>query len=238
MLFLPIVQALHREAKLPGAPPATVVGQIGRAADLVAWAAESYNDIQRENDGKWRWLLSQFTFAASGGGNSYPTIVISDTIHGGFISVRFRAFEIDERNKPFIYQASEGIATERELPHCEYALFRSRYLRAAHTYAPPSCYTVDPLNNFLLGPTPDTDYALRGPYWRSNQTLAADDDEPEMPADYHMLIVWNALINYGYNEVANEVLSKAIARGAPIHDALMLNQAYSRFSWGMPNALA
>ena len=107
-----------------------------------------------------------------------------------------------------------------------------------HTYAPPSCYTVDPLNNFLLGPTPDTDYALRGPYWRSNQTLAADDDEPEMPADYHMLIVWNALINYGYNEVANEVLSKAIARGAPIHDALMLNQAYSRFSWGMPNALA
>jgi hypothetical protein len=43
----------------------------------------------------------------------------------------------------------------------------------------------------------------------SGQVLALATDTPEMPSDYHMLIVYRAMIDYGYLEVAPEVLNRA-----------------------------
>lgn len=52
-------------------------------------------------------------------------------------------------------------------------------------------------------------HQIEGEYWLSPQILAADSDVPEMPVQYHNLIRWYAIENYGYKEAAPEVLARA-----------------------------
>lgn len=237
MELLEIVQSLHYEAKLPGAPPTTVVGQTGRAGDLVRWTIESYNDIQREKDGKWRWLRRPFTLNTVAGTQSYAYGSATD-VDAATAIARFRAWDLDDRERPLIYLVSDGQATERELMIADWQDYRFRYLRGTHTSAPPMVLAAGVDNKLWLGPKPDGIYRVSGNFWRSNQVLAEDDDEPEMPADYHMLIVYHGLTKYAYNAVAHETLARAQWEGSRMWDALSLNQGYSRFIMSMAGALA
>jgi hypothetical protein len=235
--FIEGVQSLHYEAKLPGTPPAAVTGQTGRAADLVRWYAEAYNDIQRERDGKWKWLLGDFTLDTVASTPSYAYTACTD-VDTALAIARFRAWELDCRAAPFIYLVSEGEATETEIVIAEWSKFRRTYVRATHTPARPNSLSADPGNSLFLGPTPDGIYRVTGNFWKSNQVLAADGDTPEMPADYHMLVVYQALTKYAYATVGHEILTRANAEGLRLYDALALNQGYSRFSLSMADALA
>ena len=245
MNFLEGVQELHREAKLPGAPPSTVVGQTGRAADLVAWYREAYNDIQREKDGKWRWLLKPAGFSTTAGDASYlPSNLVSP-------ATRWRSWYLDPNDPPLIRLGSEPTTSNKRLTVISYGQYRSMFISghevpSTPTYICEAGYVTSggfkagvggsPL---LLGPPPNDIYAIGGLfYWQGNQILAADADTPEMPSDYHMTIVYRAIIKYGYNAVAREVLSRAGVELPPIYDALVLNQAWSRFSMSLGGPLA
>jgi len=236
--FLDLVQLLHYEAKLPGAPPDAVTGQSGRAADLVRWTAEAWNDLQREKDGRWKWRLSDWTFDSAADDADYTYGEITD-VDAAAVITRFHAWEFDEEAPPLIYLVSDGKATENELPVLDWFDFRRLYIKGTHTSAPPTCISVKPNNNTLyLGPTPDDIYRITGNYWKSIQTLVADADTPEMPSDYHVLIVYRALQKYAYNIVGQEVLARANAEGMPLYDALINNQWYGRFRMRLPPAIA
>jgi len=71
-----------------------------------------------------------------------------------------------------------------------------------------------------FGSRPDDDYTVRGEYWKLPQTLAANGDIPECPAQYHDIIVWRALqimaehdeapsaiatANYNYKELLGDL---------------------------------
>lgn len=246
MNFLQGVQALHREAKLSGAAPDAVTGQTGRAADLVAWYAQAWNDIQLDRDGKWRWLRTAFvlTTVADLGAYLHSHANMIDGAAGGAIT-RFRAWDIDSREPPTIYLQSGGTTTIRNLQIEPWTSYRETYFNPNTAAAPPSVVSVDnggiagattPL--LWLGPKPDDVYVVGGSYWRSNQTLVDDDDEPEMPSDYHMAIVYRALVKYGFNAVGREVLSRVNAELPPIYNSLVENQAYSRLSMVAAGPLA
>lgn len=237
MNLLSIVQTLHREARFPGNSPAGVTGQTGRAADLVRWSIEAYNDIQRQKDGRWKWLRADWQVDTTADDPSYATGGVTDVASAAPIK-RFRAWEMDQGDPPFIYLVSEGVSAERELLIQEWPLFRRQYVRATHTSAPPVCIAVDPADNLHLGPTPDGVYRVRGSYWKSSQALATDTDTPEMPADYHMLVVYRALVKYGYNSVAQDVLARARTEGTAIYESLVNNQWYGRFRLQIAGALA
>lgn len=222
---------------MAGPPPSSVTGQVGRAADLVAWYAEAYNDIQRDRDGKWKWLRRDFTLNTVVDDPWYLYSDCTDVLAAAAIS-RFRAWDLDERQLPFIYLVSDGESTETELQIAEWSEFRRRYIRGTHTSAYPCYVSVDPANDLYLGPTPNDIYRVSGTYWRGNQSLEVDADTPEMPADYHMLIVYRALLKYAYNVAAPEVLTRATVEGSMLEDALAMNQAYSRFSLSTAGALA
>jgi hypothetical protein len=49
--------------------------------------------------------------------------------------------------------------------------------------------------------------------FRRPQTLVANSDEPEMPAEFHMLIVYEALKRFGKAESADEVINLGEAAG-------------------------
>ena len=237
MDLLALVKSLHYEAKQPGSPPATVAGQSGRAADLVRWAIEAYNDIQREKDSRWKWLRSDWSLNTAAADADYASGECTDVADVAAIT-RFLAWELDDEEPPFIYLVSDGVATERELPIAHWQEFRRLYVRATHTAASPAQISVDPADTLFFGPTPDDIYRVTGSYWKSIQELAVDADEPEMPANYHMLIVYRALLKYAYNVVGQEILARARTEGTPLYDALILNQWYGRFRIRLPAALA
>ncbi|KKL39751.1 hypothetical protein LCGC14_2368090 [marine sediment metagenome] len=237
MELLELVQSLHYEAKLPGSPPSAVTGQSGRAADLVRWTIEAYNDIQREKDSRWKWLRSSWFVNTTSGDQSYEPGDCTDVATDSAIT-RFLAWNLDDEEEPFIYLVSDGVATERELPLFPWPEFRSLYVKGSHTASFPAQMSVDYADSIFLGPKPDDIYRVSGYYWKSIQELAADDDEPEMPANYHMLIVYRALVKYGYAIVGQEILARARTDGQPLYDALVLNQWYGRNRLRLPGPLA
>ncbi len=60
-----------------------------------------------------------------------------------------------------------------------------------------------------LNAAPDKDGALNFEYWRTPQMLAENTDSPRMPARFHMLIVYRAMIQYGLYENAQEATQQA-----------------------------
>lgn len=237
MDYLDLVQSLHYEAQLPGSAPAAVTGQSGRAADLVRWVAEAWNDIQRDNNGRWKWLRGDFTLQTVADTADYAYTDATDVDTAAAIT-RFRRWDLDRRDPPHIYLVSDGEEFERRIDILDWRDFRRLYVLATHDSQYPSCVAADVGDNLWFGPTPDDIYLLSGSYWLSNQTLSADDDVPEMPVDYHMLIVYRALTKYGYSLVAQDKLQRAAAEGLAVYENLYADQAYSQFSFSTGAALA
>jgi hypothetical protein len=234
---LEIVEALHREAKLPGSAPSTIIDQSGRAADLAAWTIEAWNDIQRERAGQWNWLRRTFTLPLVANTASYAYGAATDVEAAAVIS-RFRGWDLNPREPVLIYLTADGQVSERELFPLPWPDFRYRYVRSTHTADYPNTVAVDTNRKLYFGPTPNDAYTVRGNYWRSNQTLALDADEPEMPEDYHMLIVYRAMLKYGYNAIAPDVLARVSKEGTDLYEALVNDQAYSRHSLSVAGPLA
>lgn len=228
---------MHREGGFPGTAPATVVGQSGRAADLVAWAAEAYNDIQRERNGGWRWLRRPFTVNVIANTASYAYGACTD-VKTGLAITRFREWDLDDREPPLIYLVADGKATEKELCVSTWPDFRYQFVRGTHTPAYPYQVTEDQDGKLYVGPTPDATYTVTGSYWAANQTLALDADIPEMPADFHMLIPYRGLVKYGYNSVSAQVLARCQADGAPIFETLCSKQSWAKYSLSTAGPLA
>ena len=237
MNLLALVQSLHVEAKQPGNAPTALATGSGRAADLVRWIVEAYNDIQRDKNGQWKWLRREFNVDTAADDADYAYGEVKDSVLDAVIT-RFRAWDLDGDDPPYIYKVSDGAASERELLVQDWRWFRSMYVRATHTSAPPSSISTDHADTLYLGPTPDGIYRVSGYYWRSNQTLSDATDVPEMPADYHMLIVYRAMVKYGYNVIAQELLARARSEGAQIYDALVDRQWYGKQRMRWPGALA
>lgn len=215
-----------------------VAGLSGRPADLVRWAIEAWNDIQRDRDGKWKWLFSDFTIDTVADQASYIPTTDATDVEAAATITRFRSWDLDSRHPPLIFLSADGKVSEREMFIDSWDHFRYLFVRNTHPSGYPGSAVTDWNDKLYIGPTPDAVYRVTGNYWKSNQILADDGDTPEMPADYHFLIVYRAIIKYAYNTVSHEVLARAKAEGMVLYDALALNQGYSRFSFTVADALA
>ena len=88
----------------------------------------------------------------------------------------------------------------------------------------PIHITVDSLDRILVGPIPNDIYTIQGDYWLSGQVLAVDADLPDMPADFHDLVVWYAMEHYGYHQLAPEVIERAMKFSRRMMRQLEINQ--------------
>ena len=70
------------------------------------------------------------------------------------------------------------------------------------TSGPPSWFTVRPDNSILIGPTPDAAYTITYDYYKAPKVLSVDSDVPDIPAQFHRVIVGRALMLYGNFESA------------------------------------
>ena len=211
MNYLALCQRLRQETNYANAGPTAVTGQNGDHARAASWIAQRYVELQNRHD--WRWLRKPFTFNTVSGTASYASGSVTDTETANPIT-RFKSWEVKDRLNPArYYLASAGQGTETYLTFISWANYRALYQLGNRPSGAPAHISVGPDDKIYIGPTPNAVYTVTGEYNRSPQVLAANTDTPEMPEQYHMLIVYHAMEDYAFFEAADEVLSKATRAG-------------------------
>jgi len=216
---------LRRECGMSGTGPAAVTGQTGDLERIVEWYAQAYTEIQNRHQ-DWLWLRSTFTVDTTASDDTYAYGDVTDSRLSALIT-RFRRwwlYDVDGFPNVRSYLTSAGVSGEKYLLPLPWAAFRDLYKRGTQTNNAPVHITVDPQRNLILGPKPNGIYTVTGEYQMSAQILAADGDTPEMPSDYHQLIVYEAMKKYGGFNSAPDVSSRGITDGNKLLRQLESNQ--------------
>jgi hypothetical protein len=205
--YLQLCSRLRQEVGYADAGPTAVTGQTGAHARCVSWIADAYTELQ--NRTLWNWLRRRFTFDTVASTEEYAYTAATDVEAAATIS-RFNEWLItDSRNPPRCYLASAGAGTEYWLTYVPWDYFRTIYRIGNQNEGAPAHISIDPATRkIVLGPVPNDVYRISGEYRRGPQILAANSDTPEMPSEYHMAIVYLAMVDAGMYEVANEIVNR------------------------------
>jgi hypothetical protein len=110
------------------------------------------------------------------------------------------------KNESFkIYLSTTGVSDESRLTYIDYQCWDEIYNTGTQTSGRPQYFTIDDDNSILLAPKPSAVYRVSGKYHKSVDTLAASDDTPNYPAEFHMLPVYLGMMKYGRYSGAMEV---------------------------------
>jgi hypothetical protein len=215
MSKLELVRRLRQECGAQGDQPNTLTNVTGDNARFAAWISSAWMDIQSMHP-DWLFLRQKVQFNTEAGLQSYD---MNHTKMASFGSYKLDAFRI--------YRTSMGLADEMILPFLPFENFRDLFLfgQMRTTQQRPTFFTLSPQKDFLLGHAPDDVYTVCGEGYAMPTELAADSDRPAMPGQFHMAIVYRAMMFYGQYENAPEVythgqneFNKLIAR---LHAAQM-----------------
>lgn len=215
MNYLQLVQRLHRESGRSTAAPSSVVGANERHARLFDWVADAWRNLQIERE--WRWMRSTLDVALTAGQQTYTG--------AGLGADRFRRWRRDDDTySPWLY--IDGAPNSLwPLQFTQLDEFRSVYVYRTWGESTPVAWTFDEANQLLVAPKPALAYKLRAEYWKAPVELAADADEPDMPEEFHLLLVWRALQDVAMFDAAPEVLAKAQANAGELRVRLLYDQA-------------
>lgn len=204
MNFLALCQTLRSECGLSGTGPATTAGQTGEMLRLVNWINAAYMDIQAAHQ-DWEFLRKSFTLATLGssGGSlktSYaPVADIGLSDFGMWCKKTFR-----------VYSTAAGTNSETFLTDEDYEAWRNVYLFGAQRSVAnrPFVVAIAPSKALCFGPHADTGYTVVGDYYMAPQPLVNDTDIPILPTQFHMMIVYRAMMFYGGYDAAPEVYQR------------------------------
>ena len=198
MNYLALATRLRTECGVSGSDT-TVVGATGEWLRLCNWIAQSWVEIQEIYPNGWQWMDGTF---------SLPTVATD----GEYTPSDAGLSDLAEwqRDTFRIYLAASGVGTQNRLPWMDYEAFRNTYLFGTNftNYSFPSVFSIAPNENIVLGLAPDDIYTVTGRYFKTPTELTLDADIPNMPTRFHMLIVYQAMMNYGGFESAPEVFGE------------------------------
>lgn len=198
MTFLELCQRVRQEAGISGTGPSSVVSQSGENKRIVDWVNSAWEDIQLARP-DWFWMRSDFSFQTVVDQYAYTPVQAG-------IASRFSNWDTDSIST---YLTSTGVADESGLNYIDYASYRDQFLTGVQTASRPIACSISPVLSLLIGYRPNAVYTVHGEYFKAPQTLSAGTDTPEMPSQFHMAIVYRALMLYARYEAAAEIYSDA-----------------------------
>lgn len=205
--FLTLCSRLATRSGAIGAPPSAVTGQTGRQAKCVDWIVQAWELVQGYH-ADWGFLHGEWSGSLIDGSASYSA--------DSFNITRFGKWKGDSDNGRYVrkpttlYDPTIGVSDEGALTEISYEAWRERYDRGTQTPNKPAHYCIAPDQTIRFGPVPNATYSVRGEYVKSPQTLAANADEPDMPAAYHDIIVDRAIMLMAEHDEAPGGLAAAI----------------------------
>ncbi len=200
--FLDLCQRTASECSVSLTGPSATASQNGRLGQIVNWVSGAWMDIGTKYD-DWRFLRSSFTVNTTASDGKYLYTDCTDVAAAVAIAA-FRRWQLDTFK---IYLVSAGVATETDLCFMDYQCWYDRWNYGAPSDGTPGEFTIDHDRAILLAPKPNGIYTVRGEYMKSVTALSGDSDEPEMPAEYRMAIVYRAMMKYGRYNAAPEVFT-------------------------------
>lgn len=225
--YLVLCRELRRETERPGTAttPSAVTNQTGENLRLVEWIKQAWTELQDRHP-NWRWMRSTWSVNTTSGDDTYAGTDCTDTRLSATVTRFKRWWPLDGEGYSNVksYLQSSGVGGEGWLRYLPWNSFRAIYKIGTQNNGQPAHFTIDPQNNLVLGPKPDGIYVVSGEYQMSAQVLAADADTPEMPSDYHQLIVYDAMRKFAGNGVAPEIMSRAITEGNRLLRQLEIDQ--------------
>jgi hypothetical protein len=196
--FIELVQRAARECSLSGDGPATVIGQAGMYARMVRWINTALNDIETAHK-DWGWMYAQYSFPTIAGKAEYTPTEAGILDHENW-----------DLNGVRNHVTSIGTISEIQMAEIDYEDWREAYDFGANRFIAtrPDVFAISPTQSLALGPYPNNLYTVTGRYYRIAQVLVNDTDIPLMPINYHMMIVYKAMMYYGGYMSAPEVYDR------------------------------
>jgi len=187
-----------------GDNPTTLTGQPEETNRLADWVNEAWMDIQLSKP-DWQWMRSSFSFATVNGQISYTSTEAGLT--------DFASWDRDTLRN---YVTASGTNSETMLDYMDYDAWRDTYLFGANrgVYTRPNMVTITPNKSLAFGPIAASGYTIVGDYFKIPTEMVADTDTPSLPTQYHMAIVYRAMMFYGAYEAAQEVFNEGEAEFA------------------------
>lgn len=184
---LELAQTLRSDAGISGSDD-TTVDPVGEWADVIRWIDRAWKDIQLRNAGTWNWMRKSVQFNTIANQSTYAPAdaPMSLTDFGKWVNYTFR-----------VYQGGE-VGNQLDLVHWQsYELFRNSYLIGSLVTeaSRPNDVVIAPDKSIILYPVPsDATFTVTADYYSKPQVLVLDTDEPEMPEEFHELILYRALM--------------------------------------------
>lgn len=226
MNFLQLTQRLWSEAGLSGSGPSSVVGQTGDALRAVNWINSAYMDVVTRHV-NWRFLEDDFSFNTVVNQQAYTPAQAGITDLGSWGITEWR----DAR----CYIAE---ADEQYLQYVQWDEFRELYLFGSlrSIIGRPVFISFKPDQSLILHPTPElTSYNIVGHYYKRWSEMTTNTQEPLIPTQYRMIIVWRALMYYGAYDAADERYSHGQNEYLRMLGPLEMNMLPA-VTWGEPLA--
>ena len=187
MNYLQLVQRASRECSISGDGPISTIGQVGMYARMANWVNDALNDIEIARP-SWGWMYKSYSFATISGQAEYTPLQCGMT--------DFENWDLASLRN---YVTTIGNMSEIEMGLINYEDWRRIYDFGANRYVAsrPISFAISPTFALALGPYPNSLYTVTGRYYRSPQILLLDADTPLLDANYHMMIVYKAMMYYG-----------------------------------------
>ena len=219
--FLALCQDVVEECGIPAGGPSTVLNQDGQLKEVVKWVRDSWVDIQNWHQ-NWRWMRRTATIDTVADQRAYAPTAFTDEVTTNNVD-RFSHWWAHRLvDPPKCYLKTTGVGGEYFLSWSAWDYYKTVYLIGQNRTisSTPATITFDESDNINLGPIPNDVYTITVDYQLSAQVLANDNDVPELPADFHRLIVYEAMRRYAGKEAAPEVLMRASTEGRRVRYSL------------------
>ena len=214
MTYLELVRRLAQEAMASGVSVVTTANATGEISRLCNWINTALNDIETAQT-DWQWMRKSMSFTTTAGKAIYTLGDMNISDFGVWIPDNFRN-----------YPTSVGNIAETFMDHVAWENFRNTYLYGANRYTQsrPMAIAIDPFKSLALGPVPADGYTITGDYYRKPEVLVSDADAPDMPSQFHLAIMWRALMLYGSYEGAADAYGRGKEEFGRLYQRLINDQ--------------
>lgn len=201
MNFLQLARRLKVESARSGAVISDVTTATGDDARLVNWIADQWLELQRRPHG-WSWMRRELDGATIIGQRLYAAAELDADVSS------FSRWMPGATND---YEVTSGDASGKwPLRWLPWEKFRSAFELRESAAAAPRYWSISPEEKLAIGPTPDGIYSINASYYRGPLELTENESLPTgLPAEYHLILVWGALMQVANFDAAPEVYTRA-----------------------------
>lgn len=199
MTLLELVNTLKSELGRSGGALDSVDDVSASDARLVRWIRDAW--VRLQNDRVWKWMRTEGTGQIIDGQSVY------DPAAFGASGLRGWVVDDDDYQPSFVPEGqAQPVALLRQI---SYQRARSMFLHMPHSPGAPQYWAEADDRKLVIVPTPVGNWDLTIDYWAGNSSLGNKDDEPAMPQEFHMILVWMALMEGAGFDNAPEVYARA-----------------------------